>query len=434
MPQAPRRGHVLPAQIIELSELDGKPVSWMQTARVGRFISTRYGRFKITNSDLTDAERNINEAGPETVPVDYDHLMMHISKPGDGIAAGWFQRAELRSDGKELWGLIGWTPRAAEHIKNGEYRYCSPVVEPNHQDNETGEKKGTRIMCAAITNMPFIKGMAPIQLSEGGEIALAETSLTERQQRVSAAFYAKYSGKTLSDYEDQQYIVEYFDDYIICRGKGKLWKLAYTIDDELNVAFPSEPVEVVINYAELSETQNMPDQKPPVENNNVLELREQLTTLDNTVKLLSERLEQSTKDAETERNKRIAIENQLREKEASTLVLSLIQAGKLAKKQEDWAKKYALSDPEGFNDFAKNLDPIVALRKEHGSGESDENADREADPVNKLFQLCNDYIEKNGGKEKVKWGDAMRAVSSEFPDLAMEYRKSFVVSGTPGVN
>ena len=433
MPPAIRNGHVLPAQLIELSEVDGRPISWMQTARVGKFVSSRYGRFAITGQDIEDAERNIKELKGQ-IPVDYDHLMMHVSKPGDGIAAGWFQDAERRNNDKELWGLIEWTPKAAEHIRNKEYRFCSPVVVPNHVDNETEEKKGTHIMCAAITNVPFIKGMAPLQLSDQGELQLAEVSMPERQQRISAAFYDKFA-KNSMDSVDAPWIVDYFDDYLIARKGGKLLKLAFTVDESLNVSFPSDPVEVVVNYAELSEIP-MPEEKKPTTTPEpqVMEMREQLNLLDGTVKTLSARLEASENEAKSERDKRIALEQQLRKKESDTLVLSLIQAGKLAKKQEDWAKTYALNDPEGFEKFAQTLDPIVKLRTEHGSGEDDEHQDRPEDPVKRMMALCNDYIDKNGGKDKVKYGEAMRAVGLANPELALAYREAFITSGTPGVN
>jgi phage I-like protein len=432
MPSQSLRGHVLPAQVIELSEVDGKPVSWMETARTGKFVSNRYGRFQITEKDLSDAEKNINKANG-TVPVDYDHLIMHVSKPGDGIAAGWFQKAELRNGGKQLFGLIEWTPRAAEHIRNREYRFCSPVVVPNYVDNETEEKLGTHIACAAITNMPFIRGMQPLELSTSGELMLADVEMNEKQQRISSAFYEKFAQNSLS--EDMPYIIAYYDDYVVARKAGKLFKQNYSITEDLAVTFTGDAVEVVASYTELSENLPMADPKTEVKpDQGALELRQKYDELDSTVKLLSSRLEASEQEAKTERDKRIALENVMKKRDAETLVLSLIKGGKLAKKQQDWAQEYALNDPEGFQKFSQNLDPIVAVGREHGSGEDDERVDRPADPVAQMMTLCNDYIKENGGKDKVKWGEAMRAVSTANPDLATEYRNAFVIKGTPGVN
>ncbi len=44
------------------------------------------------------------------------------SCPGDGAAAGWMKRLELRANGDELWAEVAWTPKAAEAIKNREYQ------------------------------------------------------------------------------------------------------------------------------------------------------------------------------------------------------------------------------------------------------------------------------------------------------------------------
>jgi hypothetical protein len=310
------------------------------------------------------------------------------------------------------------------------------VVVPNHVDVETEEKLGTHIICAAITNMPFIPGMQPIELSGSGELVLAEVEMNEKQQRISSAFYAKY-GNNLSD--DMPWVVAYYDDYIVARKGGKLLKQNYSISDDLTVTFTGDPIEVVASYTELSENLPMPDPKTetktdPKPDQGTLELRQQYDELDKTVKLLSSRLEASENEVKEERNKRVAIENTMKKKEADALVLSLISAGKLPKKQQEWAQGYALNDPEGFQKFANALDPVVKLRTEHGSGEDDEHQDRVEDPVAKMMTLCNDYIKENGGPKEVSWSKAMREVGLAHPDLVVDYRNSFVVKGTPGVN
>ncbi len=363
------RAHVLPSQELVLSEIDNKPVSWMETARTGKFKSNRYGRFEISLSDLDQANKNIN-ASAGAIPVDYDHLMMRPQSPGDGKAAGWFQKSELRENGKQLWGLIEWTPKAAEHIRNKEYRYCSPVIVPNAEDNETEEKLGTHIPCAALTNVPFIKGMSPIALSANSDITLD-----------------------------------------------------FTTSDQEEVASNPEST--------------MPEDKnqPPATDPKVLELSQQLNTLDGVVKELSKNLELEKTARVAAETKSAQLETQIKTDKAQSRVLSLIRDTKLAKKQEEWAVSYCLSDPEGFEKFAATLEKGAAgvkIGTEHGSGEGDEEIETKTTQSAgaKLFALCHEYVEKNGGKDKVKFLEALSAVSKEHPQLALDYRAEQVATAS----
>lgn len=74
-------------------------------------------------------------------------------------AAGWIKDIQLRSDG--IYGVVDWTERAAEYLKNREYRYLSPVV--------LTQGKGRRVVAlhsAALTNTPVIDAMTPIANSD----------------------------------------------------------------------------------------------------------------------------------------------------------------------------------------------------------------------------------------------------------------------------
>lgn len=140
--------------------------SWMQVAKTGSFVSTRYGAFSITKDDLRtmlDNFTHVTPKPPTRLPVDYDHLSMQPEKPGDGIAAGWMSDLELRNEGTELWARVEWTPDAAKRIEAKEYQFVSPSFVKDHV-SKTGEKIGTTLVAAAITNHPFLEGMAAVTL------------------------------------------------------------------------------------------------------------------------------------------------------------------------------------------------------------------------------------------------------------------------------
>jgi len=143
------------------------PRSWIQLARTGSFVSKRYGKFSITREDLAQMLSNfttITPKAPTLLPVDWDHLSMQDPKqPGDGAAAGWMKKLELRDGGNTLWAEVEWTPKAAEAIKNREYQFVSPSFVQNHTHKD-GQKIGTTLLAAAITNHPFLEGMQALTL------------------------------------------------------------------------------------------------------------------------------------------------------------------------------------------------------------------------------------------------------------------------------
>ena len=161
-----------------LAPVEGAPASsWIQICKTGEFTSNRYGKFGITKDDLKQMLHNFKHVTPKApteLPVDYDHLSMDPKKPGDGVAAGWFKDLQLREDGDELWGLVSWTPKATDAIKNGEYRFVSPSFVKDHTHKD-GSKIGTTLLAAAITNHPFLDSMAALTLynfSALGDLAL----------------------------------------------------------------------------------------------------------------------------------------------------------------------------------------------------------------------------------------------------------------------
>jgi phage I-like protein len=160
----------------DLRDVQDGAESWIQCGKVGKFVSKVYGPFEITKADLASMVKNFNNVTPKApteLAVDYDHLSMRPKAPGDGIAAGWFKRLDLRKNGTELWALVSWTPKAADHIRNKEYRFISPSFQKNHEDKDSGKNIGTTLLAAAVTNHPFLEGMDAITLSDDMQLAMS---------------------------------------------------------------------------------------------------------------------------------------------------------------------------------------------------------------------------------------------------------------------
>ena len=80
--------------------------------------------------------------------IDYEHQTM-----GTGVApaAGWIKQLEWRTDGPQpgLWAKAEWTPKAAEYLRQREYRYHSPVLLRRESDGRI-----IRLHNVALTNQP----------------------------------------------------------------------------------------------------------------------------------------------------------------------------------------------------------------------------------------------------------------------------------------
>jgi phage I-like protein len=141
-------------------------VSTIQVFRTGKFKHPVYGQFTITPEDLSAMVANFKANRPKSpteLVVDYEHMSAMGSQVSP--AAGWVKSLEVR--GNALFATVEWTDKAAEMVKSREYRFISPEWHMHYRDKESGKDLGPTLMAIALTNRPFIEGMAPVMLSEG---------------------------------------------------------------------------------------------------------------------------------------------------------------------------------------------------------------------------------------------------------------------------
>ena len=161
---------------------DGEQLSEpFEVLRAGEYVRGGGRKVSVSEDDLDKAVANFNrwkEEGGE-IPVDYDHS---FGERGDSTAAGWY--AELVRKGKSLFARVKWTPKAAQKIRDGEYRFFSPEFTSNWKD-EHGAEEGFTILAGALTNRPFLRGMTPVALSQEIE-AVGFTALAEAVEELAA--------------------------------------------------------------------------------------------------------------------------------------------------------------------------------------------------------------------------------------------------------
>ena len=81
-------------------------------------------------------------------------------------------------------------------IKNGEYRYLSPVLDPQTIDQVTGDDIGWGLHSAALTNKPFLEELGQVWANkfntnpnhqEGGNMAMTPEEKTAFDNAIAEA-------------------------------------------------------------------------------------------------------------------------------------------------------------------------------------------------------------------------------------------------------
>lgn len=162
--------------VIGLLAIDGEEISEQLRSRIevmpqGEFKHRTAGNLKITEAHLAGLADWINQYG-DKVSVDFDHSFAQ----GQGsLAAGWFIRGSASLEPStadasklSLYADVQWTPRGAEAIRTGEYRFISPEWNFRWRDNTGKWHETPRLFAAALTNRPFFEEMGPVHLCDQG--------------------------------------------------------------------------------------------------------------------------------------------------------------------------------------------------------------------------------------------------------------------------
>jgi len=142
--------------ILALGDLD-KPHEWLQILPLGK-VELRDTRAPVVvnQEDLQAIIAKYREGGVDLV-VDYEHQSLVGER---APAAGWIKDMEARPQG--LYARVEWNQAALKFIMAKEYRYYSPVM------RLSPERHPTELMHVGLTNVPAIKGLAPLLAAKYG--------------------------------------------------------------------------------------------------------------------------------------------------------------------------------------------------------------------------------------------------------------------------
>lgn len=138
---------------------DDTQPQWIDAFPFGTYDHPIYGTIEMNAEKAAEFVNNIkNNVRGQDLDIDYDH------KKRTDEAAGWVKDARVGPTGLQV--AVQWTKTAAQKIKEKAYRYFSPEYADEWKNPTTGVKHKNVMFGGGITNRPFLKGIAPINMSE----------------------------------------------------------------------------------------------------------------------------------------------------------------------------------------------------------------------------------------------------------------------------
>lgn len=339
-------------------ELSGVPTE-IKILPLGR-VHSQKGDFNVDEESFELIRKQFKDRKLDLV-IDYEHqTLSDVQAP----AGGWIK--ELYKGEDAIIAKVEWTAKAAEYLKNKEYRYLSPVVLVRKRD-----QKATAIHLVALTNTPAIDGMFALvnsldieDISEGGNIM----DLKE---------LAKALG--LPETATEEEIKKAVEDAAKAAERLKEMEEKKPEDKPGEGGKPQEVAEVVANSTILS----------------MLGLKEGAKTEDVAASIMA--LKTGTPDTQAEL---LALKQRMQERDADEEVQKALKAGKITAAQSGWAKSYALKDMDGFKGFVEKAPVVVPPGKlELKDAPAAPGSDEVDVAILKNMGVSMEDVKKYGGKE-----------------------------------
>lgn len=275
---------------------------WIRLLPVG-MVDLVDGRppVEVDRESLTTLVAEFEARGVDLV-VDYEHQSL---QGGRAPAAGWIKELEARDDG--LWARVEWTAQAQEYLRQKEYRYFSPVL---RLDPET--RRPLALMQVALTNVPAMKGVAPLVAKYGGEASALSSAVSATGGEDDPTLPAEEPKGRWGQAPEAP--------------EKALWREARELFRELATA---------LGLAEGA---------------GVAEVKKGLLAL-----------KAGAAQAEALRAELESLKARLTEEQSNRIVREALKAGKISPAQKGWALEYCRRDPEGFGDFVAKAPQVVPV-------------------------------------------------------------------------
>lgn len=155
---------------LEFSEKTKDLPQVIELARVVKGNHPSYGDIEITKDHLTSFVTNFNSKVTGTdLAVNEDHKKNE--------AFGWLKDVFLNDDGDILYGTVSWNAKGTRALSEKEYRYFSPEFRFNYTHPHTQKEHGATLIGGALTNYPFLKMEAIVELSNKAQTPTKDTKV-----------------------------------------------------------------------------------------------------------------------------------------------------------------------------------------------------------------------------------------------------------------
>lgn len=301
----------------EATELCGVPTE-IKILPLGR-VHSQKGDFTVDDESFELIKKQFKDRKLDLV-IDYEHqTLADVQAP----AGGWIK--DLYKGEDAILAKVEWTPRAAEYLKNKEYKYLSPVVMVRKRD-----QKATAIHSVALTNTPAIDGMFALMNSLDIEDFLEGGNTMDLKELANAL--------GLPETATEEEIKKAVED--AAKAAERLQELEAKKPGECGTG--GDGKEVVANSTILS----------------LLGLKEGVKTEEVAATIMA------LKSGENDTKKELlALKARMQEKDADEEVQNALKSGKITAAQKEWAKEYALKDLEGFKGFVEKAPVVVPKGK-----------------------------------------------------------------------
>ncbi|HHF4621560.1 TPA: phage protease [Haemophilus influenzae] len=292
-------------------------------AKYGRIQLLPYGKFRAADGRPTDVEAWYvtdtngadvvalanNQRNP--LPIDYEHQIIHSLKNGkEAPSAGWMEYFYFTPQG--IFADVRWTDKAADYIKNGEYRYISAVFA---YDTEGYVRK---IFHAALTNTPALDGMEEAMVAASVNLLQEDNPMNKKLLAALCALFALKADASEADITEKV--------------------------TALSAAKGDSAVDVLDVYAKLAEKEQ-----------SVAALSTQVGNPDPAKFVPVEQVAALQADFN-------ALKTSVEADKKAALITAALSQGKLAPALKDWAQSLSIEALTGYLDKAT---PIAALAGGH---------------------------------------------------------------------
>ncbi|QEQ62674.1 I protein [Haemophilus influenzae biotype aegyptius] len=286
-----------------------------------------YGKFRATDGRPTDVEAWYvtdtngadvvalanNQRNP--LPIDYEHQIIHSLKNGkEAPSAGWMEYFYFTPQG--IFADVRWTDKAADYIKNGEYRYISAVFA---YDTDGYVRK---IFHAALTNTPALDGMDEAMVAASVNLLQEDNPMDKKLLAALCSLFVLKADASEADITEKV--------------------------TALSAAKGDSPVDVLDVYAKLAEKEQ-----------SVAALSTQVGNPDPAKFVPVEQVAALQADFN-------ALKTSVEADKKAALITAALSQGKLAPALKDWAQSLSIEALTGYLDKAT---PIAALAGGHQANE-----------------------------------------------------------------